>query len=239
MKFLQPRSLSKILIAPSAYPLLLLMLFISWWTVLAIAPWYRQDWLLENLLVFIVVPLLIWNYRHLRFSNFSYTLIFIFLCLHEVGAHYTYAKVPYAAWLNHLIGMDINTAVGFERNQFDRSVHFLYGFLILPACIEIFEARAKLIGFWRYLVPITFIMSHSELFEMIEWQAAEIFGGPLGQAYLGTQGDIWDSQKDSAAAMIGAICSMILCQLYFSLKRKRRESRNAANARLSGAHRWP
>ncbi len=203
-----------------AYPLLLLAIFVVWWIVLAIAPWYRQDWLLENVLVFIVVPLLIWSYRHLRFSNFSYSLIFIFLCLHEIGAHYTYAEVPYGVWFNRMTGLDINAALGFERNHFDRSVHFLYGFLILPACVEIFEARAKLIGFWRYLVPITFIMSHSELFEIIEWQAAEIFGGPLGQAYLGTQGDIWDAQKDSAAAMIGAISSTILFRLYLLLKIK-------------------
>ena len=201
------------------YPLLLLMVFVAWWVVLAIAPWYRQDWLLENLLVFIVVPLLIWSYRHLRFSNFSYSLIFIFLCLHEIGAHYTYAEVPYGTWFHRITGLDINAALGFERNHFDRAVHFLYGFLILPACAEIFQARASLVGFWRYLVPITFILSHSELFEMIEWQAAEIFGGPLGQAYLGTQGDIWDAQKDSAAAMLGAIASTILCYLYFKKKK--------------------
>lgn len=203
-----------------AYPLLLLTLFTVWWIGLAIAPWYRQDWLLENILVFVVLALLIWGYRHLRFSPLSYSLIFIFLCLHEVGAHYTYAEVPYGVWFKSITGLDFNSLFGFERNHFDRSVHFLYGFLILPACVEIFEARAKLLGFWRFLVPITFIMSHSELFEIIEWQAAEFFGGPLGQAYLGTQGDIWDAQKDSLAAASGAIISTILLQLYFYFRKK-------------------
>lgn len=208
------------------YPLLLLGIFVAWWIALAITPWSRQNWLLENILVFIVLLLLTWSYRHLRFSNFSYTLIFIFLCFHEIGAHYTYSDVPYSAWFNRLTGIDIDSIFGFERNHFDRLVHFLYGLLILPACAEIFRARGNLVGFWRYLVPITFVMAQSELFEMIEWQAVGVFGGSLGQAYLSAQGDIWDAQKDSAAAMIGAICSTLLCWSYVYLK-KHKSSRIA------------
>lgn len=206
---------AKEIAAPSArYPLLLLGIFILFWSLLAIKPWYRQDWLLENALVFIVVPTLIWSYHRIRFSNFGYSLIFIFLCLHEIGAHYTYAEVPYREWLLQITGLDINISLGINRNHFDRFVHFCYGLLLLPVCIEIFNARANLTKIWQYVVPVAFIMSHSELFELIEWQAAEIFGGPLGQAYLGTQGDIWDAQKDSLAAALGAVISMGIYQTY-------------------------
>jgi putative membrane protein len=202
-----------------SYPLLLLGIFSIFWSILAINPWYRQDWLLENMLVFIVVSTLVWAYPRLRFSNFCYGLIFVFLCLHEIGAHYTYAEVPYRAWLLQVTGLDINLLLGIQRNHFDRLVHFSYGFLLLPVSVEILNARAKLVGVWRYLIPVAFIMSHSEIFEIIEWQAAEIFGGPLGQAYLGTQGDIWDAQKDSAFAAIGAICSMAIYQAHKAFRK--------------------
>jgi putative membrane protein len=202
------------------YPGVLLIVFAAWWCLLAIAPSYRQDWLLENILVFIVLPLLVWGYRHLPLSNVSYTLIFIFLCLHEVGAHYTYSEVPIRTWIANISGVDLGAALGIERNHFDRVIHFSYGFLMLPVCVEIFRARAHLVGIWQFLVPVSFLMSHSELYEIIEWQAAEIFGGDLGQAYLGTQGDIWDAQKDSSAAAIGAVSSMLIYQMLTKFRKK-------------------
>lgn len=195
------------------YPATLLAAFVLWWCLLAYAPAYRQDWLLENLLVLIVVPLLVWSYPRLRLSDFSYTLLFVFFCVHEVGAHYTYAEVPYAAWYARLTGSALPAIFAGGRNHFDRLVHFLYGLLVLPAVIELLQARATPRGLWRNLLPVVFIMSNSELFELIEWQAAEIFGGPLGQAYLGTQGDIWDAQKDSAMAALGAVLGLVLYRL--------------------------
>lgn len=204
----------------SRYPSVLLGIFAVWWSLLAIAPSYRQDWLLENILVFIIVWLLVWNYQHLRLSNASYTFIFIFLSLHEVGAHFTYSEVPVDVWIGKIDGFDLNAVIATERNHFDRLIHFLFGFLMLPASIEIFQARAHLIGIWKIIVPVSFLMSLSELYEMIEWQAAEIFGGPLGQAYLGTQGDIWDAQKDSFAATIGAVSSMLIYQVITGLRKK-------------------
>lgn len=204
----------------SRYPSILLGVFAVWWSVLAIAPSYRQDWLLENILVFIIVWLLVRNYRHLRLSNLSYTLIFIFLSLHEIGAHYTYSEVPLGAWIGKVDGINLNAAIATERNHFDRLIHFLFGFLMLPASVEIFQARARLMGIWKIIMPVSFLMSLSELYEMIEWQAAEIFGGPLGQAYLGTQGDVWDAQKDSFAATIGAVSSMLIYQIIANLRKK-------------------
>ncbi len=192
------------------YPLILLALFAVWWTLLAIAPHYRHDWMLENLLVVIGIPLLVWSYRRLRFSDFAYTALFVFFCLHEIGAHYTYSEVPWNAALRSLTGWDAMAAFDAKRNHFDRVVHFSYGLLVVPAVAELIDARGPLSGIWRQFVPVMFIMSNSELFEMIEWQAAEIFGGELGVAYLGSQGDIWDAQKDSLMAMIGAILGLAL-----------------------------
>lgn len=199
--------------APSPrYPLTLLALFAAWWLALAIAPWYRQDWLLENLLVFAALPLLVLSYRRLRLSD-TYTLLFVFFVLHEVGAHYTYSQVPYDRWAQALTGSTLSDALDLQRNQYDRLVHFLYGLLVTPAAIELLDARAPQCGLWRWLLPLLFMVSHSTIYEMVEWGAAAIFGGDLGQAYLGTQGDVWDAQKDSVLAAIGALIAVIACRL--------------------------
>lgn len=191
----------------SRYPLMLLGVYTCWWTALAIAPWYRQDWLLENVLVFVGLPLVIAVHRQL--SAPALTALFVFFMLHAVGAHYTYEKVPYDVWAQAVSGTSISDVFGLQRNHFDRLVHFLYGLLVTPAFMELIDRRIVLRNAWRYLVPFTFMVSHSTVYEMIEWAAAELFGGELGQAYLGTQGDVWDAQKDSALAMIGALIAVI------------------------------
>lgn len=186
------------------YPAALLAAFIAIFVALGIAPLYRQDWLLENMLVLIAVPVLVATRRRLRFSNFAYTCIFVFFSIHEIGAHYTYSEVPYDAWFESTFGTGLNALLGFERNHFDRLVHFLYGLLITPAAIELFAHYGRYPRVWAALFPLLFVTSHSVVYELVEWGAALLFGGDLGQAYLGTQGDIWDAQKDMALAALGA-----------------------------------
>jgi len=190
--------------SPYAYPNALLAAFGGIWTLLAINPWYRQDWLLENVVVFAAIALFVGTAKRLRFSNFAYTLLFVFLCAHEVGAHYTYSMVPYDEAFRAITGRSLDALLGFTRNHYDRLVHFLYGLLLVPLADELFRARAQVLGFWAFLMPVLFIESHSAIFELIEWLAAVVFGGDLGQAYLGTQGDPWDAQRDMALALLGA-----------------------------------
>ncbi len=192
----------------SRLPTVLLGVFALWWLVLAIKPLYRQDWLLENLLVFAAVPLLIATHRRLRFSDFTYCCLFAFFVLHEVGAHYTYSLVPYDSWVSAWTGVSPDAALGFERNQFDRLMHFLYGLLITPAAIELFAYYGRYPRSWAFLFPGLFMLSHSALYELIEWGAALAFGGDLGQAYLGTQGDVWDAQKDMALGGLGTLVTL-------------------------------
>jgi putative membrane protein len=192
------------------YVLILLGLFVLFWLVLAIEPVDRADWMLENALVAVAVPLLIVTHRFFRFSRISYTLIFVFLCLHEVGAHYTYAKVPYDAWFQTLTGHSLDALFGATRNHFDRLGHFAFGLLLSYPIREIFVRVADARGFWSYYLPLDMTMAFSMVFELIEWAAAEIFGGDLGVAYLGTQGDPWDAQKDMLLATAGGLAAMVV-----------------------------
>lgn len=195
------------------YFAILTVFFIALWTVLAIHPFDRSDWALENVLMIFAVFILAVVYKKLPLSRVSYTLIFCFLCLHQVGAHYTYAKVPYDAWCETLTGGTINEFMGWERNQFDRVVHFLYGLLLAYPIREMFLRVAGVRGFWGYFLPLDLTMSTSMIFELFEWGAAEFFGGDLGAAYLGAQGDVWDAHKDMALASLGALIAMIIAAM--------------------------
>lgn len=96
----------------AAYPLTLLALFAIWWTALAIAPQYRQDWALENAIVAVAIPILILTYGNLRFLNAAYTCLFVFFVLHEVGSHYTRAEVPYDEWATYQTGTSVSEVLG-------------------------------------------------------------------------------------------------------------------------------
>jgi putative membrane protein len=178
--------------------------------ICAIAPSDRKDWLLENVLVVLAVGAIFATYRKLTLSRVSYLLIFVFLSVHLVGAHYTYAQVPYDRWFEALTGRTFNSLVGWERNNFDRVVHFAYGLLLAYPIREVFQRVVRLRGFWGYFCPLDLTMSTSMLYELVEWGAAVSFGGDLGQAYLGTQGDVWDAHKDMAFASLGALIAMLI-----------------------------
>ena len=196
------------MISHHRYLALLAALFAAFWIALAIAPLHRADWALENVLVLLGAVAIALSWRHITLSRVSYTLIFLFLCLHEVGAHYTYSEVPYDAWFATLTDHSFNDLVGWQRNQFDRLVHFLYGLLLAYPLREIYLRVADARGFWGYFLPLDVTVASSAMYEMVEWLAAVMFGGELGVAYLGTQGDVWDAQKDMLMAGLGAALAM-------------------------------
>ena len=195
------------------YLLILAGLFAIWAVAWGAKPLDRQVWMMENFLVLLAVGLLAGLYRHLIFSRLSYTLIFIFLCLHTIGGHYTYSEVPYDDWFRALTGRTFNSLVGWKRNNYDRVVHFSYGLLLAYPVREIFLRVANVRGFWGYFLPLDLTMSTSMIYELGEWATAEVFGGNLGPAYLGTQGDVWDAHKDMALASLGALLAMLVIAL--------------------------
>ena len=188
----------------------LLALYAVLWLILAIHPYDRHDWLLENALVLVFGVGLFASRRKFVFSRISYTLIFVYLSLHAIGAHWTYAEVPYEAAWQSLTGDSFNAMFGWQRNNYDRLVHFSYGLLLAYPLREIFLRVADARGFWGYFLPLDFTLSTSALYELIEWAAAEVFGGDLGAAYLGTQGDVWDAHKDMGLAALGALSAMLI-----------------------------
>jgi putative membrane protein len=179
----------------------LFALYLIFWIAAAIHPVNRGDWLLENLLVLIGLPVLALAYRRAPFSNTTCILTFLFLILHGTGAHYTYSEVPIGFWLKD--------AFQLRRNHFDRIVHFSFGLLLTYPVLELLRGLAKMRRAWALIAPLAIITSFSGLFEIIEAIVAWIVEPDLGAAYLGTQGDVWDAQKDMGLAIVGA--TLVIC----------------------------
>ncbi|UUZ94222.1 DUF2238 domain-containing protein [Paenibacillus sp. P25] len=130
------------------------------WAILAIAPLDRMQWLMENLLPVGAVVALACTYRKFRFSNVSYILIFVFLCIHTFAAHYTYQNTPVDVW--------IKAVMHTQRSYFDRFVHFFFGPLMAYPFREVLMRLAGLRGFWSYVLPAALVFAFSSLFEIIE-----------------------------------------------------------------------
>ena len=173
-----------------------LIFAVSWgYTLLETSDY--ANWILENVLVLGFLCYLIFTHKKRQFSDLSYLLIFIYLCLHIYGAMHTYAENPFGYWL-----MD---TLDLARNHYDRIVHFAFGFLLAYPMRELFLVQLGFQPWVGWALPIEITLSVSGLYELIEWAVADIFFKAQGSAYLGTQGDIWDAQKDMFLATLGAI----------------------------------
>ena len=186
---------------PWVTPILLLALYVAVFTACAVSPFNREVWWAENIPVLIVVGILVWLAPRYRFSNTSYVLMSVFIILHTIGGHYTFERVPFGL---------VTDWFGFERNHYDRIAHFSVGFYAY-AIAEVLMTRRLVSSRWIVsLFPIFAIVTVAGAYEIIEWQYAISADPTAGVAVLGSQGDIWDAQKDILADTLGAISVMIL-----------------------------
>jgi putative membrane protein len=187
----------------------LLVWYASFSIAMAIAPADREFWMAASILPVLLVAGLVVTYRIFPLSSISYFLITLFPTLHAIGVHYTYAEVPFGSWLQQ--------ALAFERNHFDRIVHFCFGFLLTYPWEEWFRLFAHVRGWLRYYLPNITILGLSGLWEIVESWFAQLMNPDLGLVFLGSQGDVWDAQKDMSAALYGSL----LCTLLIVLIQRR------------------
>lgn len=178
------------------------LIFLLVWISSLVGTTDIYNWMLENALSFLFLIFLISTYKKHQFSDLSYFLICIYLCLHVYGSKYTYAENPFGYWL-----MDVFDT---SRNHYDRIVHFGFGFLLAYPMREMFLKWLNFPNWVAWVLPIEITLSISAFYELIEWAVADLFFSDLGDAYLGTQGDIWDAQKDVFLAFLGAIVATSL-----------------------------
>lgn len=195
---------------------------------LAVSPFNRADWMLENALTLVLLIAFVATWRTFCFSPASNTLLFFFLCLHAVGAHYTYSNVPIDAWWTGIFGWSLNEALNLSRNHYDRFVHFCFGLLLIFPLRELLVRQTDVPIRWCTAFAATTLLAASMSYELIEWIAAEFLGGDLGHAYVGAQGDIWDAQKDMALATLGCLIGIALATGAMSNKHGRQRRTNVS-----------
>jgi putative membrane protein len=187
-------------IAPPHLLLLIFIFVIFCWS--AYRPFDRFTWWLEVSPAILGLALLTLTYERFRFTTFCYTLIALHIAILCVGGHYTYARVPFFLWLEPIFG--------WHRNHFDRLGHFAQGFV--PAII----ARELLLRLrilnrpkWIPFVVLCVCLAVSASYELIEWLTA-LLSGSAANDFIGSQGDVWDTQQDMFIALIGAVCALLL-----------------------------
>ncbi len=195
------------------FAFILLAVFILNWLILGINVRFFDDWKIENWLTVPFVVLMYIAHRWFKLSNVSYGLIFAYTMLHIYGSHYTYAEVPFGYWMQN--------AFELGRNHYDRIVHFSFGFLLAYPLREVVLRVSDAKGFWGLWFPVEFVLAFSAIYEILEWWVAEVFGGDLGVAYLGSQGDVWDAQKDMLLAGFGSVITMFIVFVIISYFKRR------------------
>ena len=183
------------------FPKILLGIYILLFLILAINPYDRAVWWAENIPVMIIVALLALTYKKFQFSNTAYLLMSIFIIMHTIGGHYTFARVPFD-WFTNLFG--------FERNHYDRIAHFSVGFYAYAMGEFLQKTKAVNKKWVLYLMSIFFIMAVAGAYEVIELWYAVSADPQAGIEVLGSQGDIWDAQKDILMDTLGALSAMFL-----------------------------
>lgn len=182
-----------------AFLLISLIILLIWSRIGAYDP---HTWLLEVFPILIGVPALIILYPGLRLTPLLYTLIWIHAGILMLGGHYTYARVPLGFWMESWFG--------FHRNHYDRIGHLAQGFIPAMLAREVFIRRSPLGGSrWLPFVTICFCLALSAFYELIEFWTAMIEGSGATE-FLGTQGDIWDTQWDMMMALIGSVLALLL-----------------------------
>lgn len=195
------------------FPLILLCVYLLQFLFLAVAPYDRQTWFVENLTVLIIVGVLVFLYvRGVRFSNTAYALMSVLIFLHTIGGHFTFERVPFDL---------VTEFFGFERNHFDRIAHFTVGFYAYPIAEWLLAHRLVANRFLLFTYPVFVIATVAMSYELIEWVYAASSDPVAGAAYLGSQGDIWDAQKDMLADTLGAITATLFFFWMHGMRRLR------------------
>jgi putative membrane protein len=159
-------------------------------------------WILEVAPIFLIAPILVLTARRFPLTPLVYRLLFVHALILMVGGHYTYAKVPLGFWAQDVFGL--------ARNHYDRLGHLAQGFVPAMLAREVLLRRSPLErGKWLAFLVICVCLALSATYELIEWLAA-VLGGSAADAFLGTQGDVWDTQWDMFMALVGATSALLL-----------------------------
>ena len=186
-------------------PFILFGLYLVEFIVLAVNPYDRETWWAENIPVLVAVGILVFTFKKFRFSNTAYVLMAFFLMYHTIGGHFTFERVPFDFFNNLLSNLNMDFMFPEGRNNFDRVGHYGVGVFAYPVAELLWRKKWVTKKFLAILFGIAVVGFWGALYEVIEMYYAVSVGGEAGASFLGSQGDIWDAQKDMWLDILGAM----------------------------------
>jgi putative membrane protein len=189
-------------------PYILLAIYIAEFIICGISPYHRGVWWAENIPIMLIVAAAVIISKYFRFSPTAYIMMFFLIFLHTIGGHFTFERVPFGF---------VSNLFGFERNHFDRMAHFTVGFYAYPIAEVLLKRKLVNTKWLLYLFPVFAILSVAAFYELFEWIFAISTDPEAGMTVLGSQGDIWDAQKDMLSDGLGSVFAMLL---FYFMNRK-------------------
>ncbi len=193
--------------------IVMIVLFILYWVFTFIKTHDYENWFVENLLVFIFIAFFIWQHQFAKqLSTFSFACLFFFVMMHISGSQFAYTHHPIGEWMKTLFGL--------QRNMYDRIVHFSFGLLIAVPLKEFIIQKTTINSKLAFTLSMLWICTMAMVFELIEWIVGGVIFPDTGTDYVGTQGDVWDPQKDMALAIVGAFIILHVHAFFFKRRKE-------------------
>ncbi len=190
--------------------LLILLIVAAWVPVSFISAPYPNELVLQHVPTLAALIALAMVIHFSQISSLSFTCLIAFLILHIIGARWIYSFVPYDAWTSYVAGTSLSERFGWQRNHYDRLVHFGSGILGVPPASEMLQRFGNMLPLGAALMAVATVLAIGAIYEVCEWLLAVTLSPAQAEAYNGQQGDVWDPQKDLACAWIGATLAMLL-----------------------------
>lgn len=192
-----------------------------WLAIIAVAcvlasinPLDMGSYLMHQVSTVIGVAAMVWIARQGKVSPVGFAMASVYMLVHILGAHYLYSNVPYNDWSRSLLGWDMDASFGWDRNMYDRLVHFCYGLLLYKLFADLFESWFPQVNRGKVaLLVLQWILASSTIYELIEWWIAMGMSTEKAEQYNGQQGDIWDAHKDMALALLGGVIAWIISRM--------------------------
>ncbi len=193
------------------YSLIVCLTVLALWALSFVGAHDPANWAAESKVFYWTIPLVAALAAYVRMSKLSLTLVGAYLVLHIAGMHFNYGEVPFGNMLGHILHSD--------RNLYDRFVHFSFGFLLFYPIREILLRIGRMTGFFIYFLPVTLVAAFSAVYEIMEWRTVSGLSTSVGYLFMGGN-DPFDSEKDMACAIVGAIVAMAIVFAADMIRRK-------------------
>jgi putative membrane protein len=189
--------------------IVIIVFFLCCFSLTIIKPLYAREMFLQHSATLLALLFMVWDIKYPKLSVSSFFMLALFMIFHAVGARWLYSMVPYELWFEFVFSWNPHDFFAWERNHYDRFVHFAFGFLLFFSFFDLFKNSRNISKRTAVLLAFLSIQTASMVYELFEWGLTFWLSPEDAENYNGQQGDMWDAQKDMALALLGSLISTV------------------------------